>query len=326
MTAANASVRDYSVTLIRLFSLLSVTITYAFLLEVWLVHWRGHPRALEIFQGNLGAPAIGYVFAVVAAILLVARPSDPVTDALRIDRMVAYIARAAFFAIFFVGIGDSFIAFLRVEGLLPALVGEETAALLSQARWRVPYIHFPLIAAGMIVALFTQTLGFIWLTLLVVVAQILLVIGRFIFSYEHAFMSDLIRMWYAGLFLFSSAYTLVEEGHVRVDVLYATMSDKARALVNCLGSVFLGMTVCWTILIFGTAGGSSPIIGPLLRFETGQQSYGLMTKYLLAVFLGVFAVTMIFQFASALLKSFSEWRNPQSSTHDSGQSSNLNLS
>lgn len=34
-------------------------------------------------------------------------------------------------------------------------------------------------------------------------------------------MADLVRFWYAALFLFASAYTLLEEGHVRVDVFYA---------------------------------------------------------------------------------------------------------
>jgi len=39
----------------------------------------------------------------------------------------------------------------------------------------------------------------------------MIVISRFIFSYEQAFMADLVRFWYGALFLFASAYTLLED-------------------------------------------------------------------------------------------------------------------
>ena len=43
-------------------------------------------------------------------------------------------------------------------------------------------------------------------------------------------MGDLVRYWYAALFLFASAYTLYQNGHVRVDVFYASMSTKLGVL------------------------------------------------------------------------------------------------
>ncbi len=88
-----------------------------------------------------------------------------------------------------------------------------------------PWIHIPLILLGFVTALFTRTLGFTWLALLIVIAELLIVISRFVFSYEQALMGDLVRYWYAALFLFASAYTLLEEGHVRVDVLYAGLQS-----------------------------------------------------------------------------------------------------
>ena len=51
-------------------------------------------------------------------------------------------------------------------------------------------------------------------------------------------MSDLVRYWYAALFLFASAYTLFDEGHVRVDVFYAGFKNKTRGFVNAFGSIF----------------------------------------------------------------------------------------
>ena len=50
---------------------------------------------------------------------------------------------------------------------------------------------------------------------MVVLAEFAIVVSRFVFSYEQAYMGDLVRFWYAALFLFASAYALSHEGHVR---------------------------------------------------------------------------------------------------------------
>ena len=96
-------------------------------------------------------------------------------------------------------------------------------------------MHYPLILVSLVIAYFVRALGFVWLALLVVLAEFQIVIVRFIFSYEQAFLGDLVRFWYAALFLFASAYTLIEEGHVRVDVLYAGFSRAAKPGPTPLG-------------------------------------------------------------------------------------------
>ncbi len=308
--------------LLRLFAWGTVTVTFAFLVENWLVHWQGQPGArgfLGSGEGILAAAA--YLVAAAAAVGLAAWGANGMLrdDSERISALVRYLVRGAFIAVLMIGIVDTVIVFLRVEGWLRPLVGDAMADLLRQASWRGPNIHMPLVALGYVIALFTRGLGFIWLALLVVVAQLALVIGRFVFSYEQPFMSDLVRLWYASLFLFASAYTLVEEGHVRVDVFYSSMSVKAKALVNGIGSVVLGMSVCWVILILGTATRNSTLIGPFLRYEPGPQTFALATKYLLAVALGVFAVTMVMQFASYVLKAAADWRGEPDESRPEGQ-------
>ncbi|NYS24902.1 TRAP transporter small permease subunit [Rhodobacteraceae bacterium 2376] len=299
--------------LLRLLAWGTVTITFAFLIENYLVHWRGQPGAMAFVQGQTDGllSAVLYVVAAVLAVALVYRSrNEPFrTDSARIEALTNYLVRACFFAVLFVGLGDTAVSWLRAEGLHRVLFSDEMATALGQTRFRGPMIHVPLMVLGFVVAAFTRTLGFFWLALLVVLVQLLMVIGRFIFSYEQPFMADLVRMWYAALFLFASAYTLATDGHVRVDVFYSSMSRKGRALVNGLGAVVLGMTMCWTILILGTATSASTLIGPFLRFEQGQQTYGLMTKYTLAVFLGIFAVTMLFQFAAYVLGAAASWRD-----------------
>ncbi|MEM8652442.1 MAG: permease, partial [Pseudomonadota bacterium] len=83
----------------------------------------------------------------------------------------------------------------RVEGLLPAIVGEELTKELGKSRFRGLYVHVPLMLISIVIGFFTRTLGFTWLTILIVAAELLIVITRFIFSYEQAFMADLVRFW-----------------------------------------------------------------------------------------------------------------------------------
>ncbi|HKJ94943.1 MAG TPA: TRAP transporter small permease subunit [Gammaproteobacteria bacterium] len=52
--------------------------------------------------------------------------------------------------------------------------------------------------------------------------------------------------WYLFgiMFMLGAAYTLRHDGHVRVDVLYATLSPRAKAWVNLLGSIALLIPFC----------------------------------------------------------------------------------
>ncbi|MEO0362798.1 MAG: TRAP transporter small permease subunit, partial [Pseudomonadota bacterium] len=219
------------------------------------------------------------------------------------------LIRSCFWAVLFVGIADAAIAFMRVEGFLAPLFGPEIGSGMVRSRFVGVNVHIPLIVLGFLVGLVTRTLGFTWLALLIVAAELLIVVSRFVFSYEQALMGDLVRYWYAALFLFASAYTLVEEGHVRVDVLYASFSDRRKGIVNGVGSILLGMTTMWVIIWIGFDGRSSIINSPVASFEVTQTGgSGMFIKYQMAVFLGVFAITMLIQFVSYLFEAVADLR------------------
>ena len=115
------------------------------------------------------------------------------------------------------------------------------------------------------------------------------------------------RFWYAALFLFASAYTLVEEGHVRVDVFYAGFTNKTKGFVNAMGSLFMGITLCWTILLVGMGSSTSILYSPMSNFEVSQSGVGMQVKYLMAGFLAVFAITMMVQFVSYLMEAVADY-------------------
>lgn len=297
----------------RFLSWTIVATVFAFLLNVYLEYWLGWPGAGAAITSGA---ALGwlqfllYVSAVAGPAVFVSRTRTRSLrrDSLTTAAIAAYIVRAAFWTVFLVGIADALISFLRVEGLLAAIVGEDLTEAVGRNKFRGPYIHLPLILLSIVIAARSKTLGFTWLALLVVVAELQIVISRFVFSYEQAFMGDLVRFWYGALFLFASAYTLTEEGHVRVDVLYSTFTDRTKGLVNAVGSLVLGIPLCWTILAIGMSQKTSIITSPMLALEITQSGFGMYVKYLLAAFLAVFAVSMMIQFAAYMLEGVADFR------------------
>lgn len=227
-------------------------------------------------------------------------------DAQRYARLSAYIIRLSFWSVILIGVIDMLISFLRVENMLEFWVGEWLKQQLGRPIFRGTYIHYPLIIASAVIAARVRHISFSWLALMVVLSEFLIVVSRFVFSYEQAYMGDVVRFWYAALFLFASAYTLVEEGHVRVDVIYAGFTRRTKAWIDSLGCIFLGIPICWVILMHGLGGRGNSINAPLLSFEVSQSGYGMYVNYLMAGFLVVFAVSMLIQFVSYLLFNIDE--------------------
>jgi TRAP-type mannitol/chloroaromatic compound transport system permease small subunit len=227
-------------------------------------------------------------------------------DADILDWISAYIIRAAFWAVLIVGLTDATLSFMRVEGFHKVLFGDGAGAAIALPSSRGLYIHVPLMILSALIALRDKSVSLVWLTLLVVIAEFLIVIARFIYGYEQTFMGDLVRFWYAALFLFASAYTLKEDGHVRVDVFYAGFRRKTKSILNTIGIVFFGLPLCWLILARGMWGEASLINSPMLNFETSMSGFGMYVKYLMAAFLIIFALSMIFQFTAYLMNSIAD--------------------
>ena len=224
-----------------------------------------------------------------------------------LHRFNLYFIRSCFWSVLLIGSIDVVIAFMRVEEVSNMLFDDYLVRALKKPSFVCTFIHIPLVFVSFVIGYFSKTLGFTWLALMIVCAELFIVITRFVFSYEQSFMGDLVRYWYAALFLFASAYTLFEDGHVRVDVFYANLKSKTKSIVNAAGSILLGISTCIAILFVGFNGKQSIINSPILNFEITQTgSIGMFVKYQLAAFLGVFAISMLIQFISYYFSSLSK--------------------
>jgi TRAP-type mannitol/chloroaromatic compound transport system permease small subunit len=288
---------------------------FIYLINNYLNVWRDWPGVANYFLSSTPKPEGVAIYAwlqllsyalIFPAVLYKVISSPQVLmiqDSDRYSAWSAYIIRVAFWSVCLIGFIDGFISWMRVEDLLVPVFGDELGTNLGKATFRGAYVHYPLILVSTFLGYMFKTISVSWLALLVVFAEAWIVVARFIFSYEQTLMGDLVRFWYAALLLFSSAYTLREEGHVRVDVLYAQKSVRYKAWANSFGIFLLAFPLCWIILTMGLWEKNSILNSPLVNFEISQSSYGLFIKYLMAAFLVVFAVSMLLQFCSYLLKN-----------------------
>ena len=310
---------------IRVFSYSILATTFVFLINNVLTVWFDWPGVKNLFShyGLFGFKKLSkplsdsvlnfaflqlffYLISIFLAIFYVNRSIKQTltADSEILNKITAYIIRSSFWAVLIVGIADLIISFMVVEKLVEPLFGEYFKIKLAIPAFRITFIHFPLILLSFVVGYFTRSVGFIWLAVLVVASEFFIVLSRFIFEYEQAFQGDLVRFWYSALYLFASAYALIHEGHVRVDVLYTGFSERKKAWTNSIGSLILGIPLCLIVLFLGMGGKASIINGPVISFEITQQgSNGLYLLYLMAVYLAVFAVSMLIQFTSYFMSS-----------------------
>jgi len=311
--------------LIRVFSYSILATTFVFLFNNVLTVWFDWPGVKNLFShyGLFGFKKLSkplsdsvlnfaflqlffYLISILLAIFYVNRSIKQTltADSKILDKFTAYIIRSSFWAVLIVGLADLLISFLVVEKLVEPLFGEYLKIKLVVPAFRITFVHFPLILISFVVGYFTRSVGFIWLAVLVVASEFFIVLSRFIFEYEQAFQGDLVRFWYSALYLFASAYALIHEGHVRVDVLYTGFSERKKAWTNSIGSLIFGIPLCLIVLFLGMGGKASIINGPVISFEITQQgSNGLYLLYLMAIYLAVFAVSMLIQFTSYFMSS-----------------------
>ena len=311
--------------IIRIFSYSILATTFVFLANNVLTVWFDWPGVKSLFShyGMFGFKKLSkplsdsvlnfaflqlffYFISILWAIFYVKKSINQTltADSEILNKITAYIIRSSFWAVLLVGIADLIISFLVVEKLVEPLFGEYLKIKLVVPAFRITFVHFPLIILSFVVGYFTRSVGFIWLAVLVVASEFFIVLSRFIFEYEQAFQGDLVRFWYSALYLFASAYALIHEGHVRVDVLYTGFSERKKAWTNSIGSLILGIPLCLIVLFLGMGGKASIINGPVISFEITQQgSNGLYLLYLMAVYLAVFAVSMLIQFTSYFMSS-----------------------
>ena len=145
---------------------------------------------------------------------------------------------------------------------------------------------------------------FSWLLLSMVLLTCLIVILRYLFNIGFIWMQELVRFFYAAVFMLCAAYTLVENAHVRVDIFYSKMSEKNKNLVNILGSIFFLIPVCFITFFYSF----SYVINSWMQLEGSLEERGLHAVFIMKTFIWLFSFMLFAQALSIILSNINKIR------------------
>lgn len=135
------------------------------------------------------------------------------------------------------------------------------------------------------------------LALLMVLVQFIVVLQRYVFGIGSIWMQESIVYMHGFLFMLVAGYTLLHNGHVRVDVFYRTMSPRSKAWVDLLGTVFLLWPLCYLIFMV-----SLPYVEASWAVREGsRETSGIQGVYLLKSVILAFVVLLWLQSLSLLI-------------------------
>lgn len=130
-----------------------------------------------------------------------------------------------------------------------------------------------------------------WLVLVVVLVQFALVLARYVFGFGSIWLTEAVVYGHAALFLMAAAWTLREGGHVRVDIFYAEVTPRTRAIVDLAGALLLLLPFALVLIWL-----SAPYAARSWAiFERSQESSGLPLVFVLKTLIPLFAVMMALQ-------------------------------
>jgi TRAP-type mannitol/chloroaromatic compound transport system permease small subunit len=131
----------------------------------------------------------------------------------------------------------------------------------------------------------------VWCCLYVVLAEFAVVFMRYALGIGSIKLQESVLYAHAGLFMLAAAWTLQVEGHVRVDIFYAELRPRARALIDLFGALVF-------LLPFAAVLGVLSI--PYVQrswaiLEHSREASGLPFVYLLKTLIPVFALLIFLQ-------------------------------
>ena len=137
-----------------------------------------------------------------------------------------------------------------------------------------------------------------WLTLFMVLVTFAIVVMRYVFNEGSIAAQESVMYMHALVFMLGAAFTLKQNGHVRVDIFYNKMSARKKSIVDFLGYLLLLLPVC--IFIFWS---SWDYVTESWRIkESSREAGGLAWVYILKTSILIMAALLILQAIAEMLR------------------------
>ncbi len=137
-----------------------------------------------------------------------------------------------------------------------------------------------------------------WLALAMVLIQFGIVLARYVFGYNSIAVQESVLYLHSALFMLGAGYTLMLDGHVRVDIFYARATEAVRRRIDLFGHVFLLMPSMVALMYW-----SWPMVRSSWRILEGPISVGgLPAVFLLKSLIPAFCILLLLQSAAIVLQ------------------------
>jgi TRAP-type mannitol/chloroaromatic compound transport system permease small subunit len=138
-----------------------------------------------------------------------------------------------------------------------------------------------------------------WLTLAMVLVAFGVVVLRYVFDIGFVRLQESYVWMHGAIFMLGAGYTLLHQGHVRVDVIYRGASPRYRAWVDLLGVLLLLGPMLVTLWLVAW-----PYVGASWsRLEGSREAGGLPGLFLLKSVILMFCLLLGLQGLSLAIRS-----------------------
>ncbi len=148
-----------------------------------------------------------------------------------------------------------------------------------------------------------------YFTAFVLIVLVLLVVydasARYLFSTGSIALQELEWHLFDVIILFGIAYTLRENAHVRVDIFYASYSEKTKALIDTISSLFFILPFSILIIYIGLDFVSQSFI----QNECSSNPGGLEYRYIVKALMPLSFLFLSLQALKDAKDNFTKWQS-----------------
>lgn len=147
---------------------------------------------------------------------------------------------------------------------------------------------------------FSQAVGSVirWLALAMVLVQFAIVVARYVFGLSDVAVNESVLYMHSTLFMLGAGYTLLVNGHVRVDIFYNRFGESGQRRIDLFGHLCLLMPTMVTVLYW-----SWPAVVNSWRILEGPISVGgIKAVFFLKTLIPAFCVLLLLQSASEVMR------------------------
>jgi TRAP-type mannitol/chloroaromatic compound transport system permease small subunit len=144
-----------------------------------------------------------------------------------------------------------------------------------------------------------------WLTVIMVLLTFTIVVLRYGFNLGWIWLQESVTYLHVAVFTVVAAWALQQDGHVRVDIFYAKMTQRNRALVDLTGTFVFLVPFCIFMLVIAW-----PYVANSWKLlESSREAGGLPFVFLLKSLIMVMPALLLGQ---AFVNISDSWKNLRS--------------